>query len=177
MQGSVLHSLAMAPGNHAALHVRLHVALWISAFVFFDYSGLWLLNHMTTLVLTLWGTSVLVSTVTAPVCLSTNRARRFHSLHILTDTCCSLCCCFSHCGGGWGGSSWWLGCDLPDEEHAELPGCIQTWDLNLRTAFSGHPNPRLSSHPFIQGLLLTNILPMYLLLKEGSVQSLFRPPE
>ena len=55
------------------------------------YPVVQLLDHKVVLLLTFWGTSILFSTVAAPVCIPTSCAQGFLLLHILANTCCFLC--------------------------------------------------------------------------------------
>ena len=50
------------------------------------------LIHRVVLFLAFWGTSILFSRVSAPVCISTNNAKEILFLRILTNICCCLSC-------------------------------------------------------------------------------------
>ena len=60
------------------------LVFWISLS---KYPEVGLLGHVIVLFLILWGTSILLSTVAAPVCIPTNSAWGFPFLYILTNTC------------------------------------------------------------------------------------------
>ena len=51
------------------------------------YRGVELLGHMVVLFLVFWETSILFSTVAAPICIPTNSAQEFPFLHILLYSC------------------------------------------------------------------------------------------
>ena len=78
-------------------------------FLFFSdiYPGVELLDHMVLLFLVFGGTSILFSTVAAPIYIPTNSVQAFPFLHILANVCClwsfydsysDRCEVISHCG-------------------------------------------------------------------------------
>ena len=76
------HSLAIV--NNAAVNIGVHVSFQISVSIFSDiYPGVELLDHMVVLFLVFWETSILFSTVAAPIYPPTNSAGGFPFLHIL----------------------------------------------------------------------------------------------
>ena len=81
------HILAIV--NNSARNIRVHVSFWISVFFFFSdiYPGVELLSHMVVLFLVFWKTSILFSTVTAPIYILTNSEWRFLFLHTLSSIC------------------------------------------------------------------------------------------
>ena len=56
-------------------------------FFFFLYPGVELLGHMVVLFLVFWETSILFSTVAAPIYIPANSVQGFPVLHILTNVC------------------------------------------------------------------------------------------
>ena len=63
--------------NNAAMNTGVHAFFWISVFVFFSYLCLGgeFLGHI--VVLSFWETSILFSTVAAPIYIPTNRVQGF----------------------------------------------------------------------------------------------------
>ena len=105
------HNLAVV--NNTVINIGMHIYFWISIFVLYFWISIFLFNgitdHMIILFFIFWGPSILFSTVTAPVCIPTNSARGFLSLHILTNIYCFFvflilvshsdkCDVISHCG-------------------------------------------------------------------------------
>ena len=63
--------------NNAAMNGEVHVSFQISVFVFLHiYSGVDVLGHMVVLILVFWETSLLFSTVAAPIYIPTNNVQR-----------------------------------------------------------------------------------------------------
>ena len=70
------------------MNTEVHASFQISVFIFFGYipwSGI--LDHMVILFLVFWGTSILFSTVAAPIYVPTNSVQGFPFLHIFTNIC------------------------------------------------------------------------------------------
>ena len=94
---------------HAAINLGVHVSFWLSVFVsFFKYiprSGI-AGSCGSSLFLVFWETSILFSTIAAPMYILTNSVWGFFFFHILTNICylCSFwwqpdkCEVISHCG-------------------------------------------------------------------------------
>ena len=79
------HVLAIV--NSAAMNIGVHVSFWIIVLSNIC-PGVGLLDHMVALFLVFWGTSVLFSTVAAPIYIPTNSARGFPFLHTLSSIYC-----------------------------------------------------------------------------------------
>ena len=75
------HVLAIV--NSAAMNIGLHISVWIRVFVFSEYIPRTEIDHTVTLCLAFWGTSILFSRVTAPICIPTNSVQGFLFLHSL----------------------------------------------------------------------------------------------
>ena len=74
--------------NNSARNIGVHVSFWISVFGFFDiYPEVELLGYMVVLFLVFWETSILFSTVAAPIYIPINSVRGFPFLHILANIC------------------------------------------------------------------------------------------
>ena len=58
--------------------------------------------------LVLWGISILLSTMAAPICIPTNNAKGFPFLHILNNTCCLLVYWLQPSWQVWDGISLWF---------------------------------------------------------------------
>ena len=67
------------------MKILVHVSFQVSVFGFFSgmYPGVELLGHMVALFLGFWETSILFSTMAAPIYIPTNSVRRFSLFHIL----------------------------------------------------------------------------------------------
>ena len=94
--------------NNATMNIRVHIYFQIRVWISSDkYPEIEFLGHKVILFLIVWGTSILFSTVAAPVCILTNSAWGFPFFHILTNTCCLMnywwypfgrCEVIPHCG-------------------------------------------------------------------------------
>ena len=74
----------LATVNSAAMDIWVHVSFWIMVFSSDVCPGVGLLDHMATLFLVFWGTSILFSIVGAPIYIPTSSVRRVpFSLHPL----------------------------------------------------------------------------------------------
>ena len=94
--------------NNAAVNIGVPVPFQISVFAFLDmYPGVEWPGHMVALFLAFWETSILFSTVAAPIYIPINSVERFPFLYILTNIS-ALC-------GFW----WWPKC----------PWCCQVGEL------------------------------------------------
>ena len=94
VDGHFCYFSILAIVNNAALNIGVFVSFWISVFIyvfiylFLDiYPGVELLGHMVVLFLVLWETSILFSTVAAPIYIPTNSVQEFPFLHILASIC------------------------------------------------------------------------------------------
>ena len=84
---AIINNAAVNIGVHVSFFF-LHISFWISVFGFLDkYPEVKLLDHVVVLFLIFWGTSILFSTMAAPVYIPTNSAWGLPFLHILIDTC------------------------------------------------------------------------------------------
>ena len=76
----------LATVNNAAMTIGMHVSFPISVFIFFRYiPRSRIAGHMVVLYLVFWGTSILLSTLAAPIYTPTNSARGFPFLHLLAN--------------------------------------------------------------------------------------------
>ena len=77
---SCFHTLAIV--DSATINIGVHVSFKL---MFFIYSGVESLDHMVTLFLVVWETSMLFSMVVAPIYIPTSSVQGFLFLHFLTN--------------------------------------------------------------------------------------------
>ena len=95
----------------AAMNIGVHVAFPVSVFVFFRYiprNGIAGSYHMVVVFLVFWETSILFSTVAAPIYIPTNGIWGFPFLHILANTCYFLSFWWQPFWQVWGDTSLWF---------------------------------------------------------------------
>ena len=80
----------LATANNSAMNIGVHISFRVSAFVFFGYPEVELLDHLVVLFLIFSGTTILFSIVAAPIYIPTNSAQVSPFLHILANTPYSL---------------------------------------------------------------------------------------